>query len=124
MIFYDGSCALCSRWAQWIRIHDETSCFELHPFNSEISQHFFEHNTSLNPTESITVWDFQDKYWTQSNAVFEILKRLKTKWKLLLVFKFLPTRITDLVYRLIANNRHNICGKMDSCSLKLENHDT
>lgn len=117
VIFYDGSCSFCNRWAQWIRVRDKLKCFELHPFKSEIAQQFFEHNTSLNQTESITVWDFQDRHWTRSKAVFEILKGLKTRWKFLLVFKFLPSAITDLIYRLIANNRYNICGKVDSCSL-------
>jgi len=57
---------------------------------------------------------------TETRAVFQILKYLDTKWRFLRVFRFLPLKVTDAVYRIVARNRKRWFGYAETCMLPSE----
>jgi len=52
-----------------------------------------------------------------SSAVLEILKDMGGIWKILTVFKFIPTKIRDRIYQFVACKRYTFFGKRSSCLL-------
>lgn len=57
---------------------------------------------------------------TETRAVFQILKYLDTKWRFLRFFRFLPHKVTDAVYRIVARNRKRWFGYAQTCMLPSE----
>jgi predicted DCC family thiol-disulfide oxidoreductase YuxK len=57
------------------------------------------------------------KPYTKSDAVFEIVAEFKPVWKLLLIFRYIPKRIRDFGYHVIAKNRYRVFGKKDQCMI-------
>lgn len=58
-----------------------------------------------------------DVLYIKSKAILRALHLLHAPWKYLYVFRFLPVKITDSLYDIIAKYRYRLFGKKDNCSL-------
>ena len=59
----------------------------------------------------------EEKIYWRSRAVFMLSLHLQTGWRALSWFRFVPSFLADLVYRLIAKLRYKVWGKLDSCRI-------
>jgi predicted DCC family thiol-disulfide oxidoreductase YuxK len=66
--------------------------------------------------ESIVVVD-GGRMLYRSRAFFAVLAHVRSGWRWLRVFRWLPAWLTDLPYRLVARVRFRIFGRADACSL-------
>jgi predicted DCC family thiol-disulfide oxidoreductase YuxK len=57
----------------------------------------------------------EGKVYSKSGAIFYIIKNLNFPWKILIVFRFLPKKITDLIYDFVSLNRYKIFGRKEKC---------
>jgi predicted DCC family thiol-disulfide oxidoreductase YuxK len=114
IVFFDGECGLCDRSVQFIIKHDLKGIFHFCPLQSSIAKEIIPEDF-LN-FNTVILYDNQVIY-SKSSAAFRILRKLKTWYRILLIFTILPRFITDAIYILIARNRKRIFKSPPTCQL-------
>lgn len=120
IILFDGVCNYCNDKINYIIKNDSQDIFRFVAIQSEKGQEIIKYlgiNTSI---DSIILYEPGFAYYIKSEAVFRIIKHLSSKVKLLLVFNFIPTRIKNIIYDIIAKNRYSLYGKKESCMIPTE----
>lgn len=117
LVLYDGVCALCNWAVQFILDRDAQGIFRFAPLQSDVGRQW-QVRFGL-PVDALdTVILVQDgQAFVRSEAAFRILRQLRTGWKVVLLFQFFPSFITDVVYRLVARWRYRVFGRYDACPL-------
>ena len=103
VVIFDGNCAFCSFWVQFIErrspedkfifiAQDEPLAFEL---------------TGRREQDSIVLIE-NDRVYERSDAVLRILKKLRRLWPLMYGFIITPRFIRDAIYNFVAKNRHKL----------------
>lgn len=123
IIFFDGECHLCNGFVDFLISKDKGRHFFYAPLQGTTAQKILSelsdsdtqtfHSTVKN-LESIML-HFQGRIYTKSEAIFEIIKKLPTSYRLLLIFKIIPRFIRDKIYDLIARYRYHLFGKRNFC---------
>ena len=113
IIFYDGCCALCNRFVKFVLRKDEKGLFSFASLQSEYASKHVP-KAYLENTDSVVLQKDRE-FHIKSKAAFSILRELRTGWKILTVFSFLPVRVTDLIYDLVATSRYRIFGRYNAC---------
>lgn len=114
IIFYDSDCGFCNFWVQWILNKDSKNIFLFAPLGGENSTKLLPESLYKTPFHTIVLYD-QNSYFTQSDAVLRITKKLPNLWKLLYAFGIIPSFIRNGIYHYISLNRkriglHNYCA--------------
>ena len=118
IIIYDGQCNLCNGLIRFIKKHDKNKTFYLASRNDEFSNRlFFEKHLPKKDIDSIMLID-NSGFFIKSQAVFRIIHYLGSFWKLLMIFRLLPTGINDRLYDLLARNRYRILGRTKDCVIR------
>jgi predicted DCC family thiol-disulfide oxidoreductase YuxK len=116
VVLFDGVCNFCNSSVQFIIKHDSTNSLKFASLQSNFGQDLIsKYNLSKSLDSVIYFEDFN--IYIKSKAAFKIASNFSGIWKLLLIFKILPTALTDFFYDIIANNRYKWFGKSDSCML-------
>jgi len=116
ILFYDGYCALCNFFVNFIIRFDPKQQFYFCPLNSDLGKEVrLKYNIDA-AIDSVILFD-KNQVFTHHWAVFEILKKLPYPIKFLLVFKLIPNPINKFLYTKIASNRHRLVKKYDACPL-------
>jgi len=117
IIFYDGVCNLCNFFVRQVIQTNNKKNIKFASLQSDFAKNTLsEEILKSNEYDSI-IYFSDNQIYTKSDAVFQISKELRFPCKFLGYFKFLPKSFTDFIYKLIAQNRYNIFGKKDSCTI-------
>ena len=117
IIIYDGICTLCSRSVRFVVAHDQEKYFKFITLQSPAAQEFIKsHHLRGN---SIIVVD-KGKIYEQSDAILKICKHLRGAAKYISYLKFIPKRIRDGVYKIVAKYRYQWFGKLQVCEIPSE----
>tara|TARA_Y100000746_G_scaffold216394_1_gene211307 strand:- start:168 stop:569 length:402 start_codon:yes stop_codon:yes gene_type:complete len=106
-VLYDGQCGFCCK------IKDKTSSLidekniQFCSFYSKKGKKIIS-KLDLKDFSSLIFISHSNKVFYRGKAVFKIIKQMKKPYKFLFIFNFLPTRLIDFVYNLIAKNRYCI----------------
>jgi len=111
-IYFDGYCALCLRSIQLIEKFGEAGQFQMISQQSEAGQAFMQSKIVLNSGDDSLWIQSQGNTLNKSSAAFEIARHFRKPYRWIRIFAFLPNRITDWLYDLIANNRYGLFGKV------------
>lgn len=115
IVLFDGVCNYCNEKVNFIIKHDEQDIFRFVAIQSEKGQEIIKY-LGIQPTfDSIILYEPRIAYYIKSEAIFTILKNLKTSYKWILIFNLMPYAIINLVYDYIAKNRYKWYGKKDTC---------
>lgn len=114
VIFFDGHCVLCHFWVKQILKYDAKDRFSFAELEGKLGQQFLTER-GLEAEDSIVLWEKGKAYWLRSAAVFIIAQKLGGMFGLLTIFRFLPSFLTDGVYRLVAQNRKRWFGTHENC---------
>ncbi len=117
IILFDGVCNFCNYWVNFILKRDKKNCFKFASLQSDSGQILLEKFGLPKDDFDSFILIADDKIYKKSEAAFIVAKRLTGISKIILPFKTLPLRFTDLVYDLIANNRYKIFGKKEFCRI-------
>ncbi|REJ81398.1 MAG: DUF393 domain-containing protein [Bacteroidetes bacterium] len=116
-ILIDDECALCNRLAVWIARYDKQDEFRITGLQSEHGRIILaKYGMSGISLESIIMIE-DNQYYSGSNAVMAILKKLNGVSFLRKTYGIMPTSIREKIYRIVANNRYKIFGTAKYCSL-------
>jgi predicted DCC family thiol-disulfide oxidoreductase YuxK len=115
IILYDGVCVLCSRVVRFVVRHDRAALFRFASMQSEPGRRLLaRHGLPLDSWDSFVLVEDGAAY-LKSTAFLRVVTRLSGPWPALAVGRFLPERLRDQAYDLVARNRYRLFGRRDSC---------
>ncbi|QFU82711.1 thiol-disulfide oxidoreductase DCC family protein [Natronorubrum aibiense] len=117
IVLFDGVCNLCHGFVQFIIPRDPEGQFHFASLQSGVGQQLLaEHGLETESLESVVLLEGEDSY-VKSAAVIRIAQRLGGVYRLLGPVRFLPRRLRDGVYDLVADHRYRVFGTKDQCLL-------
>ena len=115
-VFFDGTCLLCNRTAEFIAGRDKKKRFRLMLLSDERAGDMMI-NSGLPPDTDSVILVEEGQIFTGSEAVIRICIALGFPWSLFVVLRLVPLKLRDKVYRWIARNRYRWFGRKDECHL-------
>lgn len=117
VLLFDGVCNLCNASIQWVLKHDKKNRFRFAALQSDTGRMLLEGAGLSNEKLETVVLVDGDRFFTHSDAVLEIARRLGGIWSLARVGRIVPRPIRDALYMWIARNRYRWFGKKEQCML-------
>lgn len=116
IVFYDGECALCNGFVQWVIARDRGRLFRFAPLQGETAAKAIGAPTGDPGQWTVILLDDAGAH-ERSDAVLRILHRLGGIWSAVTVFRLFPRPVRDWFYRFVARHRLGWFGKAGSCRL-------
>ncbi len=125
LLLYDGLCGLCNRTVQSILKRDPVGRFRFAALQSELGRRWLaDLGRSSESFDSIVLivdeGSPSQRVLTRSVAAMFIAGQAGGWWRILGLFRFLPPKVLDYFYNLIARKRYRWFGRYDSCPLPEE----
>ena len=118
LILFDGVCNLCNNSINFVIRKDKKNQFLFAPLQGELGEKFIrERNIDTAKTDSIILLEPGKAYYVKSSAALKIGQSFGGAWKMLAIFEWIPTSISDFFYDIIAKNRYRWFGRMDNCMI-------
>lgn len=116
IIVFDGHCALCSGWVDFVMARDGGR-FRFLPAQSLLGEALYAHYgfKSGDYETNILIKDGQAR--VRSDGTLAMFGGLGWPWRAVGVFRLLPRPVRDWGYALIARNRLRWFGRRDTCRL-------
>ena len=115
IVLFDGVCNLCDHSVNFIIDHDPAGRFVFCSLQSSQGLAILKKYGLADDYLDSVILIRGEKVFAQSSAALEIARYLNGFWSFFYVFKFVPSPIRDFIYKLVAQNRYRIFGKMGSC---------
>ena len=113
IVFFDGFCGLCNGFVDWLIKVDKKDLFLFAPLQGNTARKRIPHQVNKD-IDSIIVYN-NEQFYVKSSAVKRILGLLGFPWNCFVVFFFLPLKMTDWFYDLVARRRYSFFGKKETC---------
>jgi predicted DCC family thiol-disulfide oxidoreductase YuxK len=126
IVLYDGVCALCNRFVQFVLKHDSQDRFRFASLQSDFAARLLrQHGAASEDLDTMyVVIDSglrQERIVSRSDAALTILRELGGGWTALEVtLRALPSGLRNWGYNLVARKRYRIFGKYNSCPIPSE----
>ncbi len=115
IICFDGVCALCNNFILFVAKNDTKDCFRFISLQNPKIKMFI-NSDDIKISSSIILISNRD-IKIKSDAVLFILKELRFPISALIILNFIPIKIRNILYSIVAENRYHFFGKIDSCSI-------
>jgi predicted DCC family thiol-disulfide oxidoreductase YuxK len=123
VILFDGVCKLCNAWSKFIIKYDNRQRFKLCSVQSPEGQSILEYFNMPTDHFDTMLYVEGNLYFDKSDAFLNVVNKLGYPWRILYVFKIIPTGIRNWLYDRIALNRYSLFGKYDSCIMPSKDND-
>ena len=120
VIVIDGYCNICSKFYQFIVKYDINNKYKLSEFDSLFSK---QNKLDLKKINSIVLVKKDKSILKNSKALKSIFYNIPKLKPLYYILKITPEFISDFAYKIIANNRYDLFGKRESCSISSKKKD-
>ena len=120
VIVIDGYCNICSKFYQFIVKYDINNKYKISEFDSLFSK---QNNLDLKKINSIVLVKKDKSILKNSKALKSIFYNIPKLKPLYYILKITPEFISDFAYKIIANNRYDLFGKRESCSISSKKKD-
>ena len=115
IIIFDGYCALCSGWANFVLRHDRSGTYRLLRAQSPLGRALYIHyGLDLEDYET-NILIAHGRAWFKSEGSIRMAEGLGWPWKVAAVFRIVPRKVRDRMYEFVARNRLRIFGKRATC---------
>ena len=115
IIIFDGYCALCSGWAQFVLRHDRRAVYRLLRAQSPLGRSLYVHY-GLDPKDYQTNILLADGIaWFESEGSIRMAEGLGWPWSLAGCMRILPRPVRDRLYAFVARNRLRFFGRRATC---------
>ena len=117
ILLFDGVCNVCDAIVRFILRHDRKRRFRFASMQSEPGQRLLrDHGFSTERFDTVVLL-WQGKAEVASSAAFQVARLLGPPWSLASAFSWLPTSLTDALYRAFARSRYRLFGRRDQCRI-------
>ncbi|SEH16529.1 Predicted thiol-disulfide oxidoreductase YuxK, DCC family [Natronorubrum sediminis] len=121
IVLFDGVCNLCHGFVQFLVPRDTDEQFYFASLQSDVGQELLaDHGLVDHDLESVVLIEGEHCY-VKSGAVIRIAQLLGGVYRLLGPSRFLPRRLRDWVYDLVAKHRYRLFGQKDQCMMPTGN---
>lgn len=119
VVVFDGECAFCNRWVDFLLRFDRKDSFRFTARQSQ-SGAAFSREAGLPEAGVGSIILVEEKtIRLRSEAVLRMLELLGFPFSLAGIFRLIPVSFRDAVYNVIARNRTRWFGRMTTCRLPL-----
>ncbi len=115
LVFYDGECAFCNRWVQFILKQDQLRKFHYASLQLLQSESVQLDKSQQKPDMDTIRYLKNGRVYERSEAILNILRDLGGFWKISFLFRLIPRVLRDKMYDLIATNRYRF--QKNQCQL-------
>ena len=115
-VLFDGVCNLCNGTVDFILKHDRKKQFRFASLQSKTGEKKME-EWNIEPEMDSVILISNNKIYFESEAVLGISKLLPFPWNVMVIFKVIPVKLRDKIYRWIAKNRYRWFGKRKKCRI-------
>lgn len=115
IILFDGECNFCNGSVQFIIKRDSKYRFKFASIQSEIGQSLLKDHNLPKTMDSMILIE-NNRCFLKSTAALRISRKMDHMWKALYVLILVPKPFRDVIYDIIAKNRHKI-SKKNQCML-------
>ncbi len=116
IILFDGVCNFCNSSVQFIIKHDKKNYYKFAALQSKKGKELLKNINETDYLDSIVLLK-NDIYHLKSDAVLNIAKNLDGFFKIAYLFIFLPRKLRNHFYDIIAKNRYTWFGKKEACMI-------
>ena len=116
IVLFDGVCKLCNRSVDFILKHDKKKQFRFLALQDEKAKIWLERSKIIGDVDSVVLVD-GDLIYAESEALLRISALLGFPWNIVIVFRVIPEKLRNLIYRWIARNRYRWFGTRKSCRI-------
>jgi len=115
IVYYDGMCPLCHKSVNFLIKADKLGILRYSSLQGQTAKK----NLSSDLTRSLEtiVFQNQQKIYTKTDAVIEILEAIKFNRLAIIILKMIPRFLRDFFYRLISRKRYQVWGKYQTCEI-------
>tara|TARA_B100001287_G_C22568412_1_gene475011 strand:- start:373 stop:777 length:405 start_codon:yes stop_codon:yes gene_type:complete len=108
IVFYDGTCPLCSRVIRFILKNEKNEQLRFSSLQSDYAKKFFL-NRGFTEVDMSSFYLFHNaQFYNRSNAALRLIPYLKWFWLWLNIFWIFPKFLRDPIYAFVAKNRYKI----------------
>jgi predicted DCC family thiol-disulfide oxidoreductase YuxK len=115
IVIFDGYCALCCGWAQFVLRHDRREAFRFLPAQSPLGQALYVHYGLDTRAYETNILIADGLAWFKSESTIRMAEALGLPWSLAAGFRILPLALRDPLYEYISRNRLRFFGSRETC---------
>ena len=120
ILFFDGTCGLCSRCVRFARKHDRSKELRFAPIEGATWSRQFGDSITETDRQTVHLIDGQHHY-RRSSAIVRLLMGCTGPWPVIgCALWLIPKPIRDLGYEFVARRRYRLFGRTDACPLEGE----
>ena len=121
IIVFDGHCALCSKWVQFVLKHDTPKRYKFLLAQSDVGEALYAHY-GLKSKDYDTNLLITDGYVrVKTDGTLAMFNGLGWPWKLMNILRIIPRPLRDWSYDHIARNRIKWFGAPNACFMPTPN---
>lgn len=122
IILFDAVCKLCNHWSRFILRFDKYQRFTLCSVQSPAGQALLaQYDFPLDRFDTLLLIH-NGACLTRSDAIIAIMRAMPFPWSILALLRWLPKRLRDAGYNVVARNRYRLFGRYDHCALPPEGY--
>jgi predicted DCC family thiol-disulfide oxidoreductase YuxK len=115
IVLFDGVCNLCNGLVRFLLERDPDGTFRFGSLQSEAARELLARfDLPGDDLDSVVVIE-GDRAYTKSAAALRVAKHLGVPYSLLYPLGYLPRRLRDWGYDLVAEYRYDVFGKRETC---------
>ena len=127
LVIFDGRCGLCNRSVRWFLTRDRNDRMRFVPSDAPaagelLGRHglasFAAQGNSATILVAVSPGTPAERMLVRSAAVLALLAQLPAPWPAVAtILGWIPRRLRDLGYRLVARFRYRLFGRLDTCPI-------
>ncbi len=117
LIVFDGHCALCSGWADFVLRHDGRKVYRLLQAQSTLGEALYAHYGLAGDDYQTNLLIEGGRVFVKSTGSIRMACGLGGAWRAVALLRLVPTRWRDWLYDLVARNRLRWFGRRETCYL-------
>ncbi|MFT3762093.1 MAG: thiol-disulfide oxidoreductase DCC family protein [Pseudoxanthomonas sp.] len=117
IVVFDGVCALCNGWVDFLLERDRRRRYRFAAMQSDAGRVLLrEHGLDPDDLVSFLLLDERGAH-TDTDAIVRVLSGLGGAWRIAAMGRLAPRFVRDPLYRLVARNRYRWFGRHDACRI-------
>lgn len=122
IIVFDGYCALCSGWANFVLRYDKAKTYRLLSAQSTLGQAIYTHYGMDTQDFESNLLIVNGRVWLKSEGSIRMAEGLGFPWRMAAIMRLVPLAWRDSLYGLVARNRFTWFGRRTTCYLPAAEH--
>ena len=117
IIVFDGVCALCNGWVDFLLARDRRQRYRFAAMQTAAGRRLLAaHGLDPDDPASFLLLDGQGAL-TDTDAIARVLSGLGGAWRVAALGRLLPRALRDRLHRLVARNRYRLFGRREACRM-------